>query len=85
MAGYSPRAGLGGANVDPFAFQFVQTLERLADPVTQYYYVNQGPTFSGPGMFAPIPVYRENALPVYYWRHYRHHARADGPVLRRSY
>jgi hypothetical protein len=58
--------------------------ERLADPVTQYYYVNQGPTFSGPGMFAPYPVYRENALPVYYWRHhYRRHAEA--PVLRRSY
>jgi hypothetical protein len=60
--------------------------ERLAEPETQYYYVNQGPTFSGPGMFAPYPVYRENALPVYYWRHhYRHHARADAPVLRRSY
>jgi hypothetical protein len=62
------------------------TYERLADPVTQYYYVNQGPTFSGPGMFAPVPVYRENALPVYNWhRYYRHHARADAPVLRRSY
>ena len=56
------------------------TYERLADPVTQYYYVNQGPTFSGPGMFAPVPVYRENALPNYGW--HRHH---HNPVLRRSY
>ena len=27
--------------------------ERLAEPETQYYYVNQGPTYSGPGAFAP--------------------------------
>lgn len=32
---------------------------RLADPVQQYYYVNQGPTFSGPGAYAPVPTYSE--------------------------
>jgi hypothetical protein len=32
--------------------------EHLAAPETQYYYVNQGPTFTGPGQFAPNPVYR---------------------------
>jgi hypothetical protein len=45
--------------------------ERLPDPVQQYhsvypvqqyYYVNQGPTFSGPGAFAPYPTYQESAV-----------------------
>jgi hypothetical protein len=46
-------------------------------PATQYYYVNQGPTYSGPGMFAPYPTYQENALGAderapYWHRHYHH-------------
>ena len=48
--------------------------ERLPDPVQQYYYVDQGPTYSGPGNFAPYPVYREGT--VYGsqgYRHYPHH------------
>ena len=45
--------------------------ERLPDPVHQYYYVNQGPTYTGPGNWAPRPVYQEDALPVY--RHRSHH------------
>jgi hypothetical protein len=36
--------------------------ERLPDPVHQYYYVNQGPTYSGPGNFAPYPTYQESAV-----------------------
>jgi hypothetical protein len=42
--------------------------ERLPDPVQQYYYVNQGPTYTGPGNFAPYPVYREGTYrhPHYY-------------------
>ena len=53
--------------------------ERLPDPVTeyhsaepvhQYYYVNQGPTYTGPGDVAPYPVYREGG---YGYRHYHHH------------
>jgi hypothetical protein len=52
--------------------------ERLAEPTTQYYYVNQGPTYSGPGSFAPYPAYEENAVPSYgygygYQYGYRHH------------
>src|ERR1700748_3504281 len=39
--------------------------ERLAEPTTQYYYVNQGPTYSGPGSSAPYPAYEENAVPSY--------------------
>ena len=36
--------------------------ERLAEPSTQYYYVNQGPTYTGPGAFAPHPTYQEDAV-----------------------
>jgi hypothetical protein len=57
--------------------------ERLAEPESQYYYVNQGPTFTGPGAYAPYPVYRETAAvgwgayeraPGYYGYHHRYHA-----------
>jgi hypothetical protein len=67
--------------------------ERLAEPTTQYYYVNQGPTYSGPNMFAPQPTYQEDAVPAYGY-HHRHHAwhhrghegYYDGhPLVRRSY
>jgi hypothetical protein len=58
--------------------------ERLPDPLQQYYYVNQGPTYTGPGNWAPAPVYREGAgygSSYYgYRRHYRGHH-----VLRRYY
>ena len=47
--------------------------ERLAEPTRQYYYVNQGPTYSGPGAFAPYPAYEESAIPVYRY-HHRHQA-----------
>jgi len=48
--------------------------ERLPDPVQQYYpdavhqyyYADQGPTYSGPGNFAPYRTYQETALPYYY-------------------
>ena len=36
--------------------------ERLPDPVQQYYYVDLGPTYTGPGNFAPYPVYREGTV-----------------------
>lgn len=36
--------------------------ERLAEPTTQYYYVNQGPTYTGPGSFAPYPTYQEGEV-----------------------
>jgi hypothetical protein len=35
---------------------------RLADPEQQYYYVNQGPTYSGPGAWAPQPTYAEPSV-----------------------
>jgi len=57
--------------------------ERLPDPayqygaqsypaVHQYYYADQGPTYSGPGNFAPYPTYRESALPYYYGGYHSH-------------
>src|SRR5215472_1697518 len=45
--------------------------ERLAEPTTQYYYVNQGPTYSGAGAFAPDPTYQEEALPTWGGTGYR--------------
>lgn len=47
--------------------------ERLAEPTTQYYYVNQGPTYTGPGAFAPYPAYQESAVPGWGHRWHRHH------------
>ena len=38
--------------------------EVLPDP-SRYYYVNQGPSFSGPGNYAPFPTYQETALGGY--------------------
>jgi len=45
--------------------------EHLAEPTTQYYYVNQGPTYTGPGAFAPVPAYQESAVSG--WDGYRTH------------
>jgi hypothetical protein len=67
--------------------------ERLPSP-TQYYYVNQGPAFSGPGNFAPVPTYQEAAVsgwnaysrPYYYpydggrYAHAMHHYYDGAPV-----
>jgi len=42
-----------------------------AEPLHQYYYVNQGPTLTGPGAFAPLPTYE--GRPVYGY--------TDGPYV----
>jgi hypothetical protein len=57
---YSGCGACGGA---------VVAYPRLAEPTSQYYYVNQGPTYSGPAAFAPYPTYQESAVPAY-----SHHA-----------
>jgi len=49
--------------------------ERLPDPTgPQYYWVNQGPTYTGPGNFAPVQTYQERAVvgSRYYGRPYRY-------------
>ncbi len=50
--------------------------ERLPDPEQQYYYVEQGPTYTGPGNFAPDRTYREGSVSG--WGGYRHHAYGHG-------
>jgi hypothetical protein len=61
------------------------TYERLAEPDTQYYYVNQGPTYTGPGRFAPYPTYHESAVVGYAYphhhRHYYYGAGVPGPAV----
>jgi hypothetical protein len=61
--------------------------ERLPDPVDeygtapavhQYYYANQGPTYSGPGNFAPYPTYREGGWGYRHHRHYYGYTRHYG-------
>jgi hypothetical protein len=67
VVGYSGCSGCGGWAV-----------ERLPDPQQQYYWVNQGPTYTGPGNIAPAPVYREGTISGYghgYHRPYRHYHR----------
>jgi hypothetical protein len=44
-------------------------------PVHQYYYADQGPTYSGPGNFAPYPTYRESEGPAVYPRYHHWHHR----------
>jgi hypothetical protein len=73
------------------------TFERLPDPelqygspptaLPQYYYADQGPTYTGPGNFAPYPTYREGGIYAGYYHHHHHHHHYGyrEPVLRRAY
>ncbi|WP_027525611.1 hypothetical protein [Bradyrhizobium sp. Ec3.3] len=54
--------------------------DRLAEPSTQYYYVNQGPTYTGPGAFAPYPTYQEDAVVNYAPRPYGYGAAVAAPA-----
>ncbi|MGJ5176997.1 hypothetical protein ACQR16_01835 [Bradyrhizobium oligotrophicum] len=65
---YQPGYTYGHAGCGSCGAQY----ERLPEPTRQYYYVNQGPTYTGPGAFAPYPVYEERAIPVYRYHHRRH-------------
>jgi hypothetical protein len=86
VAGAAPASACdGGCSPCGYVSTCGATYERLPDPyvqyrsapvaaVPQYYYVDQGPTYTGPGDFAPRRVYREDD--VYGWRphyHWRHH------------
>jgi hypothetical protein len=77
--------------VSPCAPTYLQpyaAYERLPDPyvqyrtapaaaLPQYYYVEQGPTYTGPGNLAPHRVYREDGVygwgPHYHWHRHFHH------------
>jgi hypothetical protein len=66
--------------------------------VQQYYYVNQGPTFTGPGNWAPAPTYQEGGVwgrdtyfhhrhyyGYYHHQFYAHHYGYRERTLRRYY
>jgi hypothetical protein len=72
----------------------VQQYSPYASPVHQYYYADQGPTYGGPGNFAPYPTYRESEGPSVYgypsyprYRSYHryHHSYRYGYAPRYSY
>jgi hypothetical protein len=81
IVGTGCNTGCGGWGYDRLAEPTTQYYPATPySPTTQYYYVNQGPTYSGPGMFAPYPTYQESALGTYerapteygWHRHYHH-------------
>jgi len=91
-AAYGPAYGYSGC------YGGCSVHERLPDPELQYhsvirrpqyYYVNQGPTYTGPGDFAPYPTYQEASVSG--WDTYRVHPRFRAwrhhgqPILRRLY
>lgn len=49
--------------------------QRLAVPSPQYFWVNQGPVYDGPGQFAPRPYYQERTVTG--WR--GHYGYTGGP------
>src|ERR1700761_1092574 len=70
--------GYGGCSPFGYVSTCGGVVERLPDPVVQYnaapvalpqyYYVDQGPTYTGPGNFAPRRAYREEGISD--WRAY---------------
>ncbi|MCA1457171.1 hypothetical protein I6F35_28855 [Bradyrhizobium sp. BRP22] len=73
VVSYNYTSGCGGCGAG-----YGWVTERLPDPEQQYYYVNQGPTYTGPGNWAPVPTYREGGVSYYRpWRprHYHSHYR----------
>jgi hypothetical protein len=79
--GYVAPSPCGGAAYGGYYGYGVPEYERLPDPSPQYFYVDQGPTYSGPGMFAPRPYYREATATRwngYGYRHAYHHRQVHG-------
>jgi hypothetical protein len=73
----------GGFAVGGYYGYGVAEFERLPDPSPQYFYVDQGPSYSGPGMFAPRPYYREATASRWNgyghgYRHAYHHRQFHG-------
>jgi len=90
---YVPAHAYSGCNTGCGVWGF----DRLPDPVQQYhaspayhqyYYVNQGPTYTGPGAFAPYPSFEEGDWGAYRHRPYyasHHHYGHRARLLRRYY
>lgn len=62
--GYGQSYGYGQGYGQGYGYG-VPAYQQLPTPSAQYYYANQGPTFSGPGNFAPYPTYQETAVSGY--------------------
>jgi hypothetical protein len=80
VAPVAPTYSYGGCNSCGWAHERlpdpVEQYQTYDSPVHQYYYADQGPTFSGPGNYAPYPTYRESEGPaVYGYPAYPHHHR----------
>ena len=85
---YAPTYAYSGCNTGCGGWGY----ERLSDPAQQYqsapehhqyYYVNRGPTFTGPGAFAPYPTYEDAAVSD--WGAYRHRPYNYGYAPRHHY
>jgi hypothetical protein len=87
----------GVAYVQPYYAGYAG-FERLANPdlqyhsapiaPPQYYYVEQGPTYTGPGDFAPYRFYQEQGVYGGGYHHHRHHhwhRYGNQPVLHSYY
>jgi hypothetical protein len=86
---YAPTYAYSGCNTGCGGWAY----DRLPDPALQYhaapmrhqyYYVNQGPTFTGPGAFAPYPAY-EDARSGWDGYYHRAHYRARMMGMRHDY
>jgi hypothetical protein len=75
--GATAYAGPCGASYAGYGYAGTDVYERLPDP-GRYYYVNQGPSFSGPGNFAPYPTYQETAISGYRGYHRPNYGYYDG-------
>ena len=60
--GYGYGGGYGGYGYGGASYQY----QYLPRPTVQYYHVNQGPVYAGPGNFAPYPTYQERAVSGWY-------------------
>lgn len=66
--GYNGGYGYGGGYAYSGGYASVAAYQMLPRPTAQYYYVNQGPVYSGAGNYAPYPTYQETAVSG--WRGY---------------
>lgn len=57
-SGCSPCGGYSGA----WGFSVLPTPVQYYAVQPQYYYVQQGPTYTGPGMFAPVSIYQPRVI-----------------------
>lgn len=77
----APVAAYGGCNAGCGGW----ASERLPDPEQQYYYVNQGPTYTGPGNWAPRRTYQEGYVSGSYGYGSRSYYGYDGGYRARPY